>query len=120
MKQKFKTIDEYIHSFPRLTQDKLEELRNIIKNKVPKAEEGIKYGMPTFILNGNLVYFGGFKHHIGFYPVPTEKEEFKKDFAPYKTGKGSIQFPLDKPLPKTLITKIINYRIKELKRKKSL
>ena len=77
------------------------------------AVEAIKYAMPTFVLNGNLVHFAAFKNHLGFYPVPSGIEAFKKDLSVYKGGKGSVQFPLDKPLPLDLITKIVNFRVKE-------
>ena len=88
-------------------------MREAIKKVVPEAEETIKYGMPTFTLNGNLVYFAAFKNHIGFYPVPTGIEAFKKEFSVYKTGKGSVQFPLDQPMPLDLITKVVQFRVEE-------
>jgi len=107
----YQTIDEYIALFPKDVQAKLEQLRATIKKAAPKAGEAIKYGIPTFTLNGNLVHFGGYKSHIGFYPAPVAIAEFKKELAPYKGGKGTIQFPLDKPIPYPLIAKIVKYRV---------
>ena len=110
---KYNSIDEYIGSFPDHVQVKLQQVRNAIKKAAPQAEEAIKYGIPTFILNGNVVHFGGYKNHIGFYPAPTGIELFKKEFAPYKTSKGTVQFPLDEPMPLALIEKITKYRVQE-------
>jgi uncharacterized protein YdhG (YjbR/CyaY superfamily) len=113
------TIDEYIASFPDDVQKKLEQVRNTIRKAAPGAEEKISYGIPAFNLNGQyLVYFAGYKKHIGMYPVPGGVKEFEKDFAPYYTsGKGTIQFPLEKPMPVGLITKIVKFRIKKNKEK---
>lgn len=107
-------IDKYIDKFPKGTQDKLMQVREIIKSTVTEAEETISYGMPTFKLNGTyLIYFAGYKNHIGIYPVPNNKE-FEEDFSSYKTsGKGTIQFPLDKPIPTDLIKKIVEFRVAE-------
>lgn len=105
-----KTIDEYIAGFPSEVQEILKKIRTTIKDAAPEAEEAIKYGMPTFVFHGNLVYFGAFTHHIGFYPVPTGIEAFKQELSVYKMGKGSIQFPFDKPMPFDLITKIVQFR----------
>ena len=107
------TIDEYIAGYPKNVQKLLEEVRVTIKKAAPGAEEAIKYGIPTFILNGNLVHFGGFKNHIGFYPAPSGIEEFKKELSKYAGAKGSVQFPIDKPLPLALITKIVKFRVKK-------
>jgi len=107
------TIDEYISSFPKDIQKVLEEIRSAIRKAAPDAVEAISYGIPTFKLNGNLVHFAAFKNHIGFYPTPNGIEEFEKELSVYKQGKGSVQFPLDKPLPLTLITKIVKYRAKK-------
>ncbi|MEJ0106431.1 MAG: DUF1801 domain-containing protein [Bacteroidota bacterium] len=107
------TIDEYIAGYPKNVQKLLEEVRTTIKKAAPEAEEAIKYGIPTFILNGNLVHFGGFKNHIGFYPAPSGIEEFKKELSKYAGAKGSVQFPIDKPLPLSLITKIVKFRTKK-------
>jgi uncharacterized protein YdhG (YjbR/CyaY superfamily) len=113
------TIEEYIASFPDDVQKKLEQVRNTIRKAAPGAEEKISYGIPAFNLNGQyLVYFAGYKKHIGMYPVPGGVKEFEKDFAPYYTsGKGTIQFPLEKPMPVGLITKIVKFRIKKNKEK---
>ena len=111
------SIDAYIADFPKETQRHLKEIRSTIKKLVPEAEEAIKYSMPTFVLNGNLVHFAGYDHHIGFYPAPTGIEAFKKDLAPYAQGKGSIQFPLDKPMPLAIISRIVKYRVKEQRAK---
>lgn len=107
------TIDEYISGFPEEIQAILQKIRATVKKAAPKAEEAIKYAMPTFVLNGNLVHFAAFKNHIGFYPTPSGIEEFKKDLAKYASAKGSAQFPLDEPIPYALITKIVKYRVKE-------
>lgn len=108
-------IDEYIALFSDDTQKLLKEVRSAVKKAAPAAEETISYGMPTFTLKGKyLVYFSAYKKHIGFYPVPTDNPAFEKDFSGYKTsGKGAIQFPLDKPMPLGLITKLVKFRIKE-------
>jgi len=108
-----KNIDEYIAGFPDDVQEVLEKIRMTIRKAAPDAEETIKYQMPTFTLKGNLVYFAAFKKHIGFYPVPTGIEEFKKELSVYEGGKGSIKFPLDKPIPYDLISKIVKFRVKE-------
>ncbi len=109
-----KTIDEYIVRFPPDVQEILEKIRQTIRETAPSAEETIKYGMPTFTLRGgNLVYFAGFKNHIGFYRAPTVDPAFKKDLAGYKQGSGSVQFPLDKPIPYGLIRKMVKFRAQE-------
>jgi uncharacterized protein YdhG (YjbR/CyaY superfamily) len=107
------TIDQYIADFPEDIQQILQKIRATIKKAAPGAEETMKYQMPTFMLKGNLVYFAAFKKHIGFYPVPTGIEKFKKELSVYKTAKGSVQFPLDQPMPYDLITKIVKFRVKE-------
>jgi uncharacterized protein YdhG (YjbR/CyaY superfamily) len=107
------TIDEYVANFPEDVQKKLQEIRGVIKDAAPEAKERISYKMPAFTLNGNLVYFAAFKNHIGFYPIPSGIEEFKKELSVYEQGKGSVQFPLDKPLPLELIRKIVKFRAKE-------
>jgi len=111
--RQFKTMDEYINTFPKDVRTILNELRQAIKEAAPEAEETINYQMPTFTLNGNLVHFGAFKDHIGFYPTPSGIEAFKKELAPYKGAKGSVQFPIDQPLPLPLIRRIVEYRVKE-------
>jgi uncharacterized protein YdhG (YjbR/CyaY superfamily) len=112
-KQKFETIDGYIKTFPKEIQKILETVRQAIKNAAPGADEAISYQIPTFKLNGNLVHFAAFKNHIGFYPGSKAIEIFKKEIASYKSSKGAIQFPLDEPIPLSLIKKIVKYRIKE-------
>ena len=109
-----KTIDEYIAAFPKEVQEVLEKIRKTIRKAAPAAEETIKYEMPTFILNGNLVYFAAFQKHIGLYSAPrTGTEKFKKELAAYQGAKGSVKFPLDKPIPFALIGKIVKFRLKE-------
>jgi uncharacterized protein YdhG (YjbR/CyaY superfamily) len=106
-------MDEYIAGFPKDTQEILEQIRATIKKAVPDAEETISYAIPAFTLNKDyLVYFAAFKNHIGFYPAPTASEAFKEEFSLYKTGKGSVQFPLNKPMPFDLITRIVEFRTK--------
>jgi uncharacterized protein YdhG (YjbR/CyaY superfamily) len=107
-------IDDYIAEFPPGTRKALEEMRSLIKATAPGATETISYAMPTFDLNGHhLVHFAGFAKHIGFYPVPSGVAAFKEDLRPYKTGKGSVQFPLGQPLPVDLIRRIVAYRVEE-------
>lgn len=108
-----KNIDEYIASFPADVRKKLEEMRATIKKAAPEAEETISYAIPTFKLKGNLVHFAAFKNHIGFYPAPKGIEAFKKELSAYEGGKGTVQFPLDKPLPLALISKIVKFRVKD-------
>ncbi len=110
-----KDIDEYIARFPLDTQEILEQIRVTIKKVVPEAEETISYGIPTFNLNGTyLIYFAAYKKHIGFYPVPRAIDQVDKDFASYKTsGNGTIQFPLNKPVPLNLIIKLVKFKVKE-------
>ncbi len=114
----FKTIDEYIASFPKSFKDILKKLRRVIKEYAPMAEETINYGIPTFKLNANLVHFAAFKNHIGFYPTPSAILAFKKELTSFKQAKGSIQFPIDKPIPFDIIKKIVKYRVKENLNKK--
>jgi uncharacterized protein YdhG (YjbR/CyaY superfamily) len=111
------SIDEYIAGFPPEVQEILEKIRATIREAAPEAEETIKYRMPTFTLNGNLVHFAAFKKHIGFYPVPTGIEKFKKELSVYAGGKGSVQFPLDEPIPYDLINSIVRFRTEENLRK---
>lgn len=105
------TIDEYIAGFPKNVQEILEQVRATIKKAAPGAEEKINYGIPTFILNGNLVHFGGFQNHVGFYPTPLGTEAFEEELSVYKSGKGSVQFPLDQPMPLNLISRIVKFRV---------
>jgi uncharacterized protein YdhG (YjbR/CyaY superfamily) len=108
-----KTIDEYIAGFPQDVREILEKVRLTIRKAAPEAQEAIKYRMPTFTMKGNLVHFAAFKRHIGFYPVPTGIEKFKNELSLYEGGKGSVQFPLDKPIPYDLISKIVKFRVEE-------
>jgi uncharacterized protein YdhG (YjbR/CyaY superfamily) len=110
---KFNDIDNYIASFPKNTQKLLDQLRKTIRKAAPEAEEVISYQMPAFRLHKILVYFAGYKNHIGFYPGASGIEAFKKELTDYKGGKGSVQFPLDKPLPLGLIAKIVKFRVNE-------
>jgi uncharacterized protein YdhG (YjbR/CyaY superfamily) len=107
------TMDEYIEGFPADIQKKLQQIRTTIKKAAPGAEEKISYAIPTFTLNGNLVHFAAFKNHIGFYPAPSAINKFQKELAVYQGAKGSIQFPIEKPVPLNLITKIVKFRVKE-------
>lgn len=109
----YKDIDSYIANFPEDVQTTLEKVRSAIKKVAPKAEEAISYGIPTFKLNGNLVHFGGFKKHIGFFPGSSGVAAFKKELSLYKTSRGTIQFPLEKPIPLGLIQKITKFRVAE-------
>jgi len=109
----FTTIDAYIALFPEEVQEKLHQLRAVIRAAAPEAVEKISYRMPTFYLKGNLVHFAAFARHIGFYPVPSGIEAFKTELAAYKQGKGSVQFPLDEPLPLDLVRRIVEYRVSE-------
>lgn len=114
MKKQFKTIDEYLKTFPEDIQIILEKIRQTIRNAAPDAVEAISYQMPTFKLNGkNLVHFAAWKNHIGFYPTPSGTETFQKELSPYARSKGSVQFPLDKPIPLDLVEKIVIFRVKE-------
>ncbi len=111
------TIDEYILQFEPEVQAILQKLRQVIKETAPEAEEKISYQMPTFYLYGNLIHFAAYKNHIGFYPTPTGIEAFKKELSVYKGAKGSVQFPIYKPLPFELIREIVKYRVDENMRK---
>ena len=108
------TIDEYIDGFPPDVQAILRKMRETIRKAAPKAEEAINYQMPTYVLHGNLVHFAAFKSHIGFYPTPSGIEKFKDEIATYTWAKGSVQFPLDRPIPYALVTKIVKFRVKEV------
>lgn len=107
------SIDAYIAGYPDQVQAILQRIRAIIQEEAPDAKETIKYGMPTFTYYGNLVHFGAFTHHIGFYPIPSGIEAFKSELTPYKQGKGSIQFRLDEPIPYDLIRKMVAFRVQE-------
>lgn len=122
----FSSIDEYISQFPPDIQEILQRLREVIKEAAPEAQEKISYQMPTFALHGNLVHFAAHKKHIGFYPAPSGIEAFKDQLSGYKGAKGSVQFPIEKPLPYELVKDIVKFRVEEnvkqakekLKRKK--
>ena len=107
------TIDAYISGFPIHTREMLEQIRSTIKSAAPDAIEAIKYAIPTFILNGNLIHFAGYKNHIGLYPAPSGMEQFEEEVAIYKTGKGTLQFPIDQPMPLDLIARIVKFRVQE-------
>ena len=109
----FVSIDQYIGTFPKETQKILRKLRTTIKAAAPNAEEKISYQMPTFALNGNLVHFAAFKNHIGFYPTPSGTQAFKRELSIYEGAKGSVKFPIEKPLPLELIRKIVKFRVAE-------
>ena len=111
--QKPANIDEYISTFPEATQHIMDEIRKTIQKAAPEAKEVISYSMPAYKMNKVLVYFAGYKNHIGFYPCPSALEEFKKDISIYKNSKGAVQFPLDKPIPLDLITKMVKFRLEE-------
>jgi len=109
----FNSIDEYISQFPPEIQEILATLRKVIKESAPDAEEKISYQMPTFVLHGNLVHFAAYKNHIGFYPTPSGIEAFKNELSDYKGAKGSVQFPVGRPLPYELISEIVKFRVAE-------
>jgi uncharacterized protein YdhG (YjbR/CyaY superfamily) len=114
MNKEIKTVDEYISTFPIETQTKLKLIRKTIISNAPEAIENISYGMPAYKTNKKpLVYFGGFTKHIGFFATPSGHEKFKDKLSNYKQGKGSVQFPLDQPLPIDLITEIVIFRLME-------
>jgi uncharacterized protein YdhG (YjbR/CyaY superfamily) len=112
------SIDEYIRTFPKHIQKKLSELRKLIREQAPHAHEKISYQIPTFFLNGNLVHFAAFSKHIGFYPTPSGIKAFESRLSKYKHAKGSVQFPIDKPLPTELIKRIVRFRVAENTKKK--
>lgn len=108
------TIDEYIEAFPEDVQQVLQKIRTTIQKAAPDAQEGISYKMPAFYLNGRyLVYFAAYKRHIGMYPVPAGDAEFNREIAPYQSSKGTLQFPLNQPIPYGLIRKVVKYRAAE-------
>ncbi len=112
-KAAFNSIDAYIASFPAEIQSQLQAIRAVIRAAAPGAEEKISYQMPTFTLKGNLVHFAAYKNHIGFYPTPSAIQAFQAELSIYKGAKGSVQFPIDQPLPLELISKIVAYRVAE-------
>jgi uncharacterized protein YdhG (YjbR/CyaY superfamily) len=106
-----KDIDDYIAGFPADVQKTLRKIRATIHKAAPKAEEAIKYQIPTFVLNGNLIHFAAYKNHIGLYPAPRGAAEFKDELAAYEGGKGTLRFPLDEPIPYGLISRIVKFRV---------
>ena len=110
-------VDGYLEKQPPVNRAALEELRGRIARLAPDATEAIKYQMPTFVLNGNLVHFAAFKNHIGFYPVPSGIEKFREELSAYEGGKGSVQFPLNRPMPYDLIRRIVEFRVEENRKK---
>ena len=112
-KNNYNTIDEYIATFPTEVQKLLQEMRATIRAAAPEAQEKISYQMPTFYLKGNLVHFAAYQKHIGFYPAPRGIEAFQTELAVYKGAKGSVQFPIDQPLPLDLVRRIVEYRVAE-------
>lgn len=112
-KNTYESIDDYISNFPIEVQEILNRLRKVIKESAPDAKEKISYQMPTFALHGNLVHFAAYKKHIGFYPAPSGINAFKAELPEYKSSKGAIQFPIEKPLPYELISKIVKFRVVE-------
>lgn len=112
-----RNIDEYIAAFPTDVQEILEQIRTTIREAAPEAEEAIKYRIPTFVLNENLVHFAAFKNHVGFYPTRSGIEKFKDELSSYEGAKGSVRFPIDKPMPLRLIKKIVAFRVKEVQAK---
>lgn len=113
-------IDDYISGFPKEVRARLQEIRNVIRKAAPDADEAIKYQMPTFVLNENLVHFAAYKNHIGFYPNPSGIAEFVDELSGFTYAKGSVQFPLNQPVPFGLITKIVKFRVKEARQKRLL
>jgi uncharacterized protein YdhG (YjbR/CyaY superfamily) len=109
----YKTIDEYIATFPENVQSILKELRETIRDAAPQAEEIISYQMPAFKQNGILVYFAAFKNHVGFFPTSSGIAAFKEELSEYETSKGTVRFPMDKPIPLDLVKKIVRYRVEE-------
>jgi uncharacterized protein YdhG (YjbR/CyaY superfamily) len=111
--QSYKNVDEYIRSFPKDVQMKLKQIRQLVRKTIPRAEEGISYKIPTYKINGKyVVYFAAFKKHISIFPILRGKDAIK-ELTPYVTGKGTAQFPLDKPIPLNLIKKFVQFRVKE-------
>lgn len=112
-RKEYKTVDEYIAAFPKNVQTVLEELRQVVRDSAPEAEEGISYQMPVFKLKGNLVYFAAFKNHIGFYPTSSAIEAFKEKLSSYEVSKGTVRFPINEPIPFDLVKEMVRFRVKE-------
>ena len=109
----FTSVDQYIQMYPEVIRNRLQKIRTVIRKAAPQAEETISYGMPAYTYNGILIYFGAHTRHIGLYPFPTAIVAFREELSEYKTAKGSIQFPNDKPLPLKLISQIVAFRVEE-------
>lgn len=114
-----KTIDEYISLYPEKVQHILKKIRTVVNQAAPQATEAISYGLPTLKFHGNLVHYGAYEHHIGFYPAPSGIEAFKKELAQYQRGKGTLQFPLDGPIPYDLIERVVKFRVQQNLEKKA-
>ncbi|HET9826173.1 MAG TPA: DUF1801 domain-containing protein [Chitinophagaceae bacterium] len=112
-RKKFKTVEEYISTFPTRTRAILEQMRKTIKEVAPAAEELISYNMPAFKQNGMLVWYAAYQQHIGFYPTPSAIKEFEADLVKFNTSKGAIQFPIENPVPLTLVKKIVKFRVRQ-------
>ena len=106
-------VDKYIAGFPPEARGALEEVRALVRASAPEATEKISYGVPTFVLNGYLVHFGGYKKHIGFYPTSSGIEAFKEELKSYKSSRGAVQFPLDRAMPRDLIRRMVEFRVRE-------
>lgn len=115
-KKKAKNIDEYIAGFPPDVQKKLARIRATIRKAAPRAEEAIKYGIPAYVFDGNLIFFAAYKNHIAVYPAPRTAPEFQEELARYEGGKGTVRFPLDEPIPLDLIRRIVKFRVAEGRR----
>lgn len=111
--EKVNNVDEYLAGFPAEVREAMQQVRAAIKTAAPEAEETIAYAMPAYRLNGPLVYFAGYKNHVGFYATPTGHEAFGEELSRYRQGKGSVQFPLDEPMPLDLIARIVKFRVAE-------
>jgi uncharacterized protein YdhG (YjbR/CyaY superfamily) len=112
-RRRIESIDAYIATFPKDVQRKLQELREVIREEAPGAEEAISYGMPTFKLHGNLVHFAAYEGHIGFYPTPSAMAAFEDRLSPYKRSKGAVQFPIDRPIPLDIVREMVRFRVRE-------
>ena len=110
----YKNIDEYISLFPENVRGILQRMRQVIREAAPEAQETISYGIPTFKLKGNLVHFGGYKKHVSFYPSPSGIEAFSEELAAYETSRGTVKFPVDKPVPYELVKRMVEFRVKEV------
>jgi uncharacterized protein YdhG (YjbR/CyaY superfamily) len=118
-RKSFKTVDDYIDSYPEEVRKRLQAIRSVVRELAPEAEERISYGMPAFFLNGHLVYFAGFARHIGFFPGANGVAAFASELSKFKHAKGSIRFPLDEPLPEGLIKQIVKYKLEENTKKEN-